>query len=210
MKYSKAKQSSHLSQIRTIMAKADGSMGSRQICKELEEQGIHLSRSYVLKLMQKGEALASQRRIDIENRKDDIQAWLEELSKLARDFNFQVSSLIRRYPTDLDDEDINYLNVITGGQKLISEIFGKKFGTFKKGAVADLVVMDYKEPTHMEKGNLLGHYLFGMQSSMVESVMVGGKWVMKNRKIPGIDETKVFAKSRQLARELWRKMAKSN
>ena len=110
MKYSKAQQNSHLSQIRTIMAKADGSMGSRQICKELEEQGIHLSRGYVLKLMQKGEVLASQRRIDIENRKDDIQAWLEELSKLARDFNFQVSSLIRRYPPDLDDEDVNYLN----------------------------------------------------------------------------------------------------
>jgi repressor of nif and glnA expression len=110
MKYSKAQQNSHLSQIRTIMAKADGSMGSRQICKELEQEGIHLSRSYVLKLMQKGEVLASQRRIDIGNRKDDIQAWLEELSKLVRDLNFQVSSLIRRYPPDLDDEDVNYLN----------------------------------------------------------------------------------------------------
>lgn len=110
MKYSKAQQNSHLSQIRTIMAKADGSMGSRQICKELEQEGIHLSRSYVLKLMQKGEVLASQRRIDIGNRKDEIQAWLEELSGLIRDFDFKVLSLIRRYPPDLDDEDIDYLN----------------------------------------------------------------------------------------------------
>lgn len=110
MKYSKAQQNSHLSQIRTIMAKADGSMGSRQICKELEQEGVHLSRSYVLKLMQKGEVLASQRRIDIGNRKDDIQAWLEELSGLIRDFDFKVLSLIRRYPPDLDDEDVNYLN----------------------------------------------------------------------------------------------------
>lgn len=110
MKYSKAQQNSHLSQIRTIMAKADGSMGSRQICKELEQEGIHLSRSYVLKLMQKGEVLASQRRIDIGNRKDDIQAWLEELSGLIRDFDFKVLSLVRRYPPDLDDEDVNYLN----------------------------------------------------------------------------------------------------
>jgi len=108
------------------------------------------------------------------------------------------------------DENINYVNLIAGGQKLISGIFGKTFGTLKKGATADLVVMNYAEPTPMEKDNLLGHYLFGMQSSMVESVMVGGKWVMQNRKIPGIDENKIFAKSRQLARKLWMKMEKSS
>jgi putative selenium metabolism protein SsnA len=108
------------------------------------------------------------------------------------------------------DENINYVNLITGGQKLISGIFGRKFGTFDKGATADLVVMNYNEPTPMEKDNLLGHYLFGMQSSMVESVMVGGKWVMQNRKIPGIDENKIFAKSRQLARKLWMKMGEEH
>jgi cytosine/adenosine deaminase-related metal-dependent hydrolase len=106
------------------------------------------------------------------------------------------------------DENTNYVNLITGGQKLISDIFGKKFGTFNQGAIADLVVMNYNEPTPMEKDNLLGHYLFGMQSSMVESVMVGGKWVMKNRKILGIDENNIFAKSQQLARKLWMKMEK--
>jgi cytosine/adenosine deaminase-related metal-dependent hydrolase len=106
------------------------------------------------------------------------------------------------------DENINYENLITGGQKLISGIFEKQFGSFNKGATADLVVMNYHEPTPMEKNNLLGHYLFGMQSSMVESVMVGGKWVMKNRKIRGINEDEIFAKSRQLARKLWKRMEK--
>jgi len=106
------------------------------------------------------------------------------------------------------DEKTDYVSLITGGQRLISETFGKKFGTFKKGAMADLVVMSYHEPTPLTKDNLLGHYLFGMQSSMVESVMVGGKWVMKNRKLPGIDENRIFVKSRQLARKLWMKMEK--
>lgn len=107
------------------------------------------------------------------------------------------------------DENVDFENLIAGGHKLISEIFGKKFGTFEKGATADLVVMNYNEPTPMEKDNLLGHYLFGMQSSMVESVMVGGKWVMKNRKIPGVDEDQILARSRQLAKKLWMKMEKS-
>jgi putative selenium metabolism protein SsnA len=109
-----------------------------------------------------------------------------------------------------NDENVNYVSLIAGGQRLISEIFGKQFGTFDKGATADLVVMNYREPTPMTNDNLLGHYLFGMQSSMVESVMVGGKWEMKNRKIQGIDEREVFAKFRQLARKLWKRMGKKN
>ncbi len=108
------------------------------------------------------------------------------------------------------DENVDFGNLITGGQRLISNIFGKEFGALRKGATADLVVMNYDEPTPLVEGNLLDHYLFGMQSSMVESVMVGGKWVMKNRKIPGIDEDQIFARSRQLARKLWRRMERSS
>jgi putative selenium metabolism protein SsnA len=104
------------------------------------------------------------------------------------------------------DENVDYLNLLSGGHELISEIFVEKFGTFDKGAKADLVVMNYDEPTPMKRDNLLGHYLLGLQSSMVESVMVGGNWVMIDRKLPGIDEDQVFAKSRQLAKKLWMKM----
>lgn len=104
------------------------------------------------------------------------------------------------------DENVNYVSLITGGQRLISNVFGKNFGSFDKGATADLLVMNYQEPTPMGKDNLLDHYLFGMQSSMVESVMVGGKWVMKDRKLQGCDQEKIFAKSRQLATKLWKKM----
>lgn len=107
------------------------------------------------------------------------------------------------------DDGLELANLFVGGQKLISEIFGKRFGDFEKGAAADLVVMNYQEPTPMHKENLLGHYLFGLRSSMVESVMVGGKWVMKNRKILGIDEDEVFKRSRQLAKKLWRRMERN-
>ncbi len=106
------------------------------------------------------------------------------------------------------NDNVNFASLITGGHRLISNIFGKKFGTLEKGATADLVVMNYREPTPINKDNLLGHYLFGLRSSMVESAMVGGKWVMKDRKILGVDENEVFARSRQQAKKLWRRMAK--
>ena len=107
------------------------------------------------------------------------------------------------------DEHLDFARLIVGGQKLISEIFDAKFGSLKKGAPADLVVMNYREPTPIKKDNLLGHYLFGLQSSQIESVMVGGKWVMKNRKIQGINEDQIFARSRQLARNLWKRMERA-
>lgn len=103
------------------------------------------------------------------------------------------------------DEAIDFGGMISGGQRMISRIFGREFGSLCKGAVADLLVMDYREPTPMEHGNLLGHYLFGMRSSMVESVMIGGKWVMKGREILGVNENEVFERSRHLARELWKR-----
>ena len=106
-------------------------------------------------------------------------------------------------------DDLDFMNLIAGGHGLISEIFGKRFGALDKGAMADLVVMNYWEPTPLQRDNLLDHYLFGLRSSQVESVMVGGRWVMKNRKILGINEDEVFARSRQLAKKLWRRMERS-
>ena len=107
------------------------------------------------------------------------------------------------------DDDLDFANLIASGQRLISEIFGERFGTLEKGAAADLVVMNYREPTPMQRDNLLGHYLFGLRSSMVESAMVGGRWVMKNRKIAGVEEDEIFERSRHLAKKLWRRMERS-
>jgi hypothetical protein len=45
-----------------------------------------------------------------------------------------------------------------------------------------------------------------MNSSMVESVMIDGKWVVKNRVLVGFDVESVYEKSKQVARKLWNKM----
>jgi putative selenium metabolism protein SsnA len=102
--------------------------------------------------------------------------------------------------------DMNQL--LHGGQRLVSEIFGKQFGTLAKGSVADLVVLDYSAPTPMTEKNIGGHFLFGMNSSMVESVMVGGKWVVKYRQVVCVDVQKVFEKASKVAKKLWGRMEK--
>jgi putative selenium metabolism protein SsnA len=95
---------------------------------------------------------------------------------------------------------------ITGGTRIASEIFGKKIGSLEKDAAADLIVLDYEPPTPLTEENLLFHYLFGMRSSMVESVMINGRWIVKDNEVQGIDENAVYKEASKAAAKLWEKM----
>jgi putative selenium metabolism protein SsnA len=103
-------------------------------------------------------------------------------------------------------QNVDYGSLVTGGQRMISHIFDKTFGSLNKGSVADLVVMDYAPPTTMKPDNLIGHYLFGMRSSNVESVMIGGRWVVKNRKISGVDMERAYSEAQSKSKKMWIKM----
>jgi putative selenium metabolism protein SsnA len=103
-------------------------------------------------------------------------------------------------------ENVSMVHLLQNGQKVLSEIFNKKFGTIQKGSPADIVVLDYQPPTPMTVENLAGHFLFGMNSSMVESVMINCRWVVKNRVLVGVDVNSVYEKSKKAAKKLWTKM----
>jgi cytosine/adenosine deaminase-related metal-dependent hydrolase len=98
--------------------------------------------------------------------------------------------------------------MLQAGNALASTIFGKKFGALEKGNAADLVVLDYVPPTPITKENLAAHFLFGMSSSMVESVMIGGKWVVRHRELVGINVPTVYKKTGAAAKKLWSKIQK--
>lgn len=97
-------------------------------------------------------------------------------------------------------------NFITGGAKIASDIFGRKIGSLGKNTAADLIVLDYEPPTPLAGDNLLFHYLFGMRSSMVESVMVNGKWVVKDCEVQGVDVTEAYKEATKAAGKLWERM----
>lgn len=105
-------------------------------------------------------------------------------------------------------ENVNMIRLLQNGQRTISEIFGQKFGSLQKRSPADIVVLDYQPPTPMTAENLAGHFLFGMNSPMIESVMVDGKWIVKNRVLVGFDLESVYNKSNKAAKRLWEKMNK--
>jgi putative selenium metabolism protein SsnA len=96
--------------------------------------------------------------------------------------------------------------MVAGGWRLGASMFGVPFGSLSRGAVADLAVLDYRPPTPVNAGNVAGHFLFGFGSSSVDSVMVGGQWVLWNRRHPVMDEESVMERAREVAGRLWKKL----
>ena len=86
-----------------------------------------------------------------------------------------------------------------------SACFGETLGRLMPGALADIIVVDYDPPTPMTGANLNGHVLFGMTGRSVVTTVINGRVVMQDRQIPSADERKIFARAREMARELWRR-----
>jgi cytosine/adenosine deaminase-related metal-dependent hydrolase len=94
---------------------------------------------------------------------------------------------------------------LTGSHRLASQFLGVKLGSLNAGSVADLVVLDYPTPTPVTAGNLLGHLIFGMSSQFVTDTMVNGQWIVRNRKVVGVDEEAVREKSAKVAAKVWKR-----
>jgi putative selenium metabolism protein SsnA len=99
------------------------------------------------------------------------------------------------------------LQLVAGGHRLAAALFGLPFGKLDAGAPADLVVLDYRPPTELHGDNLAGHFLFGIDRSHVRSVMVAGRWTVRDRRLAGVDAAAIFARARAAARDVWSRMA---
>jgi putative selenium metabolism protein SsnA len=98
------------------------------------------------------------------------------------------------------------VELLAGGHRLAAALFGLPFGKLDAGAPADLAALDYVPPTPLHTDNLGGHLLFGMDRSHVRSVMVAGRWVVRDRRVVGVDVAAAFARARAAAPEVWRRM----
>lgn len=96
--------------------------------------------------------------------------------------------------------------LLAGGHRLASELMGIPFGRLDAGAPADFVVLEYRPPTPLTADNVIGHLLFGMDRSHVSSVLVAGRFVVRDRRVMGVDAAAAFERARRVAREVWSRM----
>ncbi|MDO5564436.1 MAG: putative aminohydrolase SsnA [Eubacteriales bacterium] len=90
--------------------------------------------------------------------------------------------------------------------KMANRYFKTPLGKIKKGYSGDVIVVNYIPPTPMNKDNISGHLLFGINGAMVNTTICAGKVLMKDRKLQNIDEEKTLAKIREASKVLWKKI----
>lgn len=94
-----------------------------------------------------------------------------------------------------------------GNATIAGRIFGRRFGAIRPGGVGDLAIFDYDPPTPLRRTNALGHVLFGLSQAAVDTTIVGGRVLMRHRRLTlDLDEARVRARARELAQRLWKRL----
>ena len=119
--------------------------------------------------------------------------------------SFKVANILHKH--HLCDPNAAWSEVpqmlFEGNPKMAGKYFEKPLGILKKGAAADVIVMDYVPRTPMNADNINGHILFGMNGNSVVTTVCNGKVLMKDRDVVGVDEEKILYESREEAKKLW-------
>ncbi|MGE5341433.1 MAG: amidohydrolase family protein [Candidatus Omnitrophota bacterium] len=68
----------------------------------------------------------------------------------------------------------------------------------------NLVILDYDSPTEIRSDNFFGHFIYGIESSDVESVISNGRLIVHERKVQTVDEAEIFKFSKEMANKLHR------
>ncbi|MDU2198398.1 MAG: chlorohydrolase, partial [Peptostreptococcaceae bacterium] len=96
--------------------------------------------------------------------------------------------------------------LIENNQKIAKAYFKNDLGIIRKGAYADIIIADYIPHTLMNENTLGGHMIFGLSGRCVDTTIINGKVVMKDRVLVNIDESEILSKSREVSKELWNRI----
>lgn len=84
-------------------------------------------------------------------------------------------------------------------------VSGQKVGSIMPGYPADFILVDYFAPTWLTGDNFWGHFLFGIADAEVDTTIINGKIVVKNKIIPDLDELEIVEKAKGVAKRVWEK-----
>jgi putative selenium metabolism protein SsnA len=110
--------------------------------------------------------------------------------------------LLRRNPGAAFGEAVQLL--VRNNQQIANRYF-QKVGQLREGWMADVICIDYDPPTPMNQANFYGHLVFGLSQATIDTTIVGGKILMKDKKLISLDEEQIAARARKLSQALWKR-----
>ncbi len=89
--------------------------------------------------------------------------------------------------------------------RIASLFWPQPLGQLSPGAYADVILLDYVPYTPLTAGNLPWQIMFGVDGSHVTTTIVGGKVLMRDRRLLTLDEETIAARAREIAPRIWRR-----
>jgi len=82
-----------------------------------------------------------------------------------------------------------------------------ELGSIEPGKLADIIIVDPRRaPTPLYPESVIGHIINTVSGNDVETVIVGGNILMRERKMLSMEEEEVIKLSRKSAEKLWQKL----
>jgi 5-methylthioadenosine/S-adenosylhomocysteine deaminase len=79
-------------------------------------------------------------------------------------------------------------------------------GWLAPGTRADLILVDFRRPHLTPALRVVSTFVHQGQAGDIDSVMVDGRWLMRDRRVLTLDETAIVAAADRIARTAWRRL----
>ena len=88
-----------------------------------------------------------------------------------------------------------------GGARAVNQ--PRSIGSLEVGKKADLLVVDTLRAHLVPAGRIVSAWIHNGQPADIESVMIDGQFVMRNRKVLTMDEDRIVAEADRVGRRIW-------
>ena len=119
---------------------------------------------------------------------------MEEIDLAAK-----LAKISKMDPLALNAKAVVEMATIDGARALHME---KEIGSLEAGKKADLILIGLDEPNAVPMYDVYAQIAYSLKGSDVETVMIGGRVVMQDRKLLTIDEPAVLEKAREYGKSV--------
>lgn len=115
------------------------------------------------------------------------------------DMAAKIHKAFRLDPTVMDARTVLHMATSNGAEALG---FGKVTGSLRPGLKADIIIVDFNKPHLTPVYNEFSHLVYAAKGSDVETSIINGRIVMRDRSLLTIDEEEVMARVREISSQI--------
>ena len=119
---------------------------------------------------------------------------MEEIDLAAK-----LAKISKMNPLALNAKAVVEMATIDGARALHME---KEIGSLQAGKKADLILISLDEPNAVPMYDVYAQIAYSLKGSDVETVVIGGRVVMRERKLLTVDEPAVLEKAREYGKSV--------